>query len=156
MGRNTWDAVLASSPLNATAGAVTSKGYQFNSNNVVKEHSWDGPPAMVKLDQSILAQPGFVDLTGMVVGRLKVLGMLARNKAGSNGALWVCRCSCGKYVGRRSKPLKQGVTDRCDDCNYTAHLAWAAAGGVARERAEAPEARKWSTPQPNADEGDGK
>lgn len=43
MSRDHWDAILASSPLNATASAVTGKGYEYQSTAVISEMRWDGP-----------------------------------------------------------------------------------------------------------------
>lgn len=143
MSKDHWDAILASAPLNATAGAVTSQSSYEGTEKEVQERSWDGPPALLALPKWVSAQPGFVDLTGRTIGRLKVLGMLAQKASESERGLWVCRCACGRYVGRKAKALKLGTTDRCDECNYTAHLTWAASTEQARKRAESDEARKW-------------
>lgn len=137
MSKNTWDAVLASAPLNATAGAVTSKGYEYKPAVVVTETRWDGPPSMVRHVVDDLHP----DLTGRVVGRLTVIGKLAWRPNGDT--MWVCRCACGIYVGRRSKSLKAGKGGQCNECNHTAHLRWLSSNNRSREHAESEKARKW-------------
>ena len=143
MSKNHWDAILASSPLNATAGAVTSKGYQYepdiNGRNI---HEWDAPPAIEPVGETHRRNASFSDLTGHVFGRLTVMGMLRDNPT-KKAALWVCRCTCGKYVGKRAKAIKSGARDRCDSCDHTAQLVIAASGNNARTRAESGKARKW-------------
>lgn len=145
MGSNRWNAILAAVPLNTTAALGASRGYRYEpdirSRNV---HDWEGPPAILALDASHLNNSHFVDLTGQVIGRLTVLGMaLDDPRRGQKGALWVCRCACGKYVGQRTKSLKAGSRDRCDDCEHNARLMSAASGNNARLRAESEQARKW-------------
>ena len=140
MSKDHWDAILASSPLNATAGRVTSKGAGFEPAIDFLERSWDAPPPLLKIAAEVLALPHFSDLTGLKVGRLVVLGMTEE----AHG-LWVCRCACGRYVGRKAASLKTGRSTKCNACNYTEQLRWQASGNRARERAEAPEARKWKT-----------
>jgi hypothetical protein len=143
MSRDHWDAILASAPLNATAGAVTSKGYQYEpeigSRNI---HEWDAPPPLMPVSDTHIRNTSFVDLTGRVIGRLTVLGMMRSDP--SQKALWVCRCACGKYIGQRARALKSGNRDRCDTCDHNAYLVQAASGNNARQRAESPEARKWT------------
>lgn len=151
-GKDHWDAILASAPLNATAGAVTGKGYGFKPAALRPEHTWLAPPPMKRDLARLALDPNFRDYTGLKSGRLTVLGMAEDNadQTGNKGALWVCRCACGKYVGRRGKGLRTGKTTACNECNYTDHLRWSASSGQARKRAEAPEARKWLTPEEQA------
>lgn len=55
--------------------------------------------------------PRHVDLTGLRVGRLTVVGVSAvRNKR------WVCRCACGMYTHRTSAALKKGIAAPCTQC----------------------------------------
>lgn len=146
MSKNTWDAVLASSPLNATAATVTSKGYDYSPPVTFSETVWDAPPPMTPVGRMHLANASFVDLTGRRVGRLTVLGIARDNHraSGSGGGLWVCRCSCGRYVGRRAKSLKAASAEAmCNECDYTRKLREAASGDRARQRAESEKARKW-------------
>lgn len=140
MSKNTWDAVLASSPLNATAATVTGKGYQYTPDVTIANAEWDAPPALGPANRAALGNPSFVDLTGISFGRLTVLGLLA----GKSGT-WVCRCKCGKYLTRKAKAIRNpnNAGDRCTTCRHVAFLAKSASGNNARRRAESPEARKW-------------
>jgi hypothetical protein len=148
MSRDHWDAILASAPLNATAGKVTGKGEALKPATAFHETVWDAPPPMVRIGPAHFNNRSFADLTGLRVGRLLVIGVAAE------GNRWVCRCACGSYVGRRAGPLKTGKTTMCDACNYTEKLRWQASGANARQRAEAPEARKWKTTEEVAAEKD--
>lgn len=142
MSKDHWDAILASTPLNATAGRVTSGGIHYEQASPVTEVSWDAPPPM-KAVTKYLERPGFIDLTGHQFGRLRVVGMSADDSK-DKGALWVCRCVCGRYVGRRTSRLKKVDSEAmCNVCNNTAQLRYAASGDNARQRAEGEEARKW-------------
>lgn len=141
MSRDHWDAILASAPLNATAGRVTAKGWEYTPDIAASAQEWDGPPEIVRPSETHLRNPCFVDLTGVKYGRLVVLGMM--QETSGNSALWVCRCACGKYVGRRAKAIKTQKGDRCVGCDHTRHLAEAASGNNARTRAESEAARKW-------------
>jgi hypothetical protein len=146
MSRDHWDAILASAPLNATAAAVTSRSSGIRPLQALSpEHSWEAPPRLATISAALRADPGFVDLTGRRVGRLLVLGLV--DGAGKNGAMWACRCACGRYVGRKTKNLKGGTAIGCNECTYTDKLRKDASGNNARQRAESPEARKWKTPE---------
>jgi hypothetical protein len=148
MGKDRWDAILASTPLNATAGAVTSKGYQYTPDKLINQLEWDAPPQMVAVNKTHRRNPSFTDFTGLKYGRLTVLGMIKDTSASGNaGAQWVCRCACGKYVARRAKAVrKASPDDRCSICQHNAYLVRSASGDHARRRAESDKARKW---QPN-------
>jgi hypothetical protein len=136
MGRDHWDAILASAPLNATAGAVTSRsGVQGPQGAKVTTAEWDAPPPYVKFQ----AASQNVNLLGHRFGRLTVTGYLGEGK-------WCCRCTCGTYVSRRQKAAlnpANAETDRCTQCRHTAFLARSASGEHARIRAESEKARKW-------------
>jgi hypothetical protein len=55
-----------------------------------------------------------VDLTGMVFGRLTVLGLDRREKATRGTRIyWKCLCSCGKEITTRGENLKNGSTKSC-------------------------------------------
>lgn len=143
MSKDHWDAVLASAPFNATAGRVTSKGYAYTPDVEVTAPEWEAPPLIAKPRSTHFNNPDFTDFTGKSYGRITVLGMFAGGHT-RDKALWVCRCSCGRYVGRRAKALKRASPDdRCTLCRHTAHLVQAASGDNARHRAESEKARKW-------------
>jgi hypothetical protein len=146
MARDHWDAILASSPLNATAGAVTGKGVHFEPTEMTEETTWDAPPPLIAIPKERRELPTFVDLTGKRIGRLTVLGMVETGR-------WACRCVCGRYIARKGRGiLKQGDEAMCNACNYTTHLRFNASGNRARERAESEKARKW-TPAEADEEG---
>lgn len=129
MSRNTWDAVLASTPLNTTAARVTSKGFQYQVTAKFSEQSWDAPPPLVRITRKLTANASFTDFTGRRVGRLTVIGLAA-------DGVWVCRCSCGRYVGRRAKGIKKNSAEAmCNHCDYARKLRENASGDAARERA---------------------
>lgn len=150
MSKDHWDAILASAPLNATAGAVVGKGVHFEPapDQPFTAFEWDVPPPLKSPELLRKREPNFVDFTGTRFGRLLVIGLAADSHDttvdGSRGALWVCRCACGRYAGRRARSIKKASPDaRCDHCNYTKRLRDAASGDNARRRAESDEARKW-------------
>ena len=145
MSKNTWDAVLASAPLNATAGRVTAKGEEFVPQEMNTGHCWEDLPELREITAAIRQSEGFLDLTGQSFGRLTVVGLLAENTLGK-GSIWVCRCKCGRYSGNRGKTLKAGKRDRCDHCDHTQRLALFASGDNARRRASDVERRRWQLP----------
>lgn len=151
-GKDHWDAILASAPLNATAGSVTGKGYVYEPAKKVTHLEWDVPPPLVPVGRQHARNPSFTDFTGHRYGRLTVLGMIRDTSvSGDSGAQWVCRCACGKYVARRAKSVrKANPDDRCSLCQHAAFLVRAASGDNARKRAESPKARKWRTAEEEA------
>jgi len=54
---------------------------------------------------------GKLDLTGMVFGRLTILGKVESNSQGKS--LWHCKCSCGKLANVRIDRLTSGRTKSC-------------------------------------------
>lgn len=118
MGRDTWDAVLASTPLNATAGSVTSKGYAYEPNlKPGAPEEFDAPPKSPPIPKNT------PDLSGTRFGRLTVVRYHVKRNAHGSG--WLCRCDCGTYVIRRNKSIKNptNTEDRCRQCRNTAFLA---------------------------------
>lgn len=135
MGRDHWDAILASTPLNRTAGVVTgSSASNFTSEVPLPSNFWPDVPAMRKVPLN------GVDLTGLKVGRLTVVGLLDRSAKG-NGALWVCRCACGAYTGRKAKGLQAGAIEHhppsymCEQCFRTHVIRYRGSAEAARNRA---------------------
>ncbi|WP_207285199.1 hypothetical protein [Pseudomonas sp. FW300-N2A2] len=99
-------------PANATASRVMAKGIHFEYKANESSSDSDLPLATREIDEALTANPSFVNLTGMVVGRLKVVGLSTKNRR------WVCRCSCGRYVLRKALALTSGTTAGapCDQC----------------------------------------
>ena len=100
-------------PVNKTAALVVSNGfsYQFNTNPLVPES--EVPHPLREITETQTKSKGFADLTGLVQGRITVLGLSEKRR------MWACRCSCGVYVLRSSKSLKKNKThpDMCNQCD---------------------------------------
>jgi len=47
------------------------------------------------------------NLSGMGFSGLEVIGYASKYKPTRSGSPWVCRCICGRYEIRRSRPLKR-------------------------------------------------
>lgn len=116
-------------PIDSTAARVVSqKGEKWAPS--IKEDSThyrseNGAPKLRPVNR------GHFDLTGLVVGRLTVLGLSAEVKSGrqrsnGKGARWAVRCSCGAYEHRTAKALKAAQADEkralCTHCNYTEQM----------------------------------
>lgn len=60
----------------------------------------------------------FIDLTGKVFGKLKVLKRVENyiQKNGRNRVVYLCRCECGEETKVRGENLKDGSSTRCWSC----------------------------------------
>lgn len=79
---------------------------------------WDECPTIRFIRDIERKAPGFIDHTGTRLGRLTVLGR-AMKYAGNafGGALWICRCDCGRFVARRHKAILKSAPDNaCSQC----------------------------------------
>lgn len=117
--KNTFDAILASAPANATAARVTSKGTHFTPKMNEANHiaHWDAPPKMRKVDTST----GAPNLVGAKFGRFTVVGCLDDTNGASRKEIpikWVVRCACGDYEVRTSRAVRNPANseDRCRVC----------------------------------------
>lgn len=125
-----FDTVAPLMPFDRTASQVTGKGEHFHwePSNPDKMHSRD-PIASRGPNAKERKAPGFLDLTGSAIGRLKVIGIAAELKT-CNGQNWVLRCVCGSYETRKAKYIKSciagdtphGGEPMCDSCGYTRRL----------------------------------
>ena len=74
------------------------------------------------------------DLTGMVFGRLTVLGRSTRRspRGGRTTPMWECRCACGNLTYKATDTLTNSDESMCKDCNGVvgAEMARKAAGFV--------------------------
>jgi len=62
----------------------------------------------------------FIDETGNLYGRLKVLRRGPNNSRGA--VMWVCRCECGVEVTVHGTNLRRGRTKSCGPCGtYRTH-----------------------------------
>jgi hypothetical protein len=100
-----FDAVAPLLPGDRVAGRVSGKGEHFewvvDSHNV---HS-DMPIRLRQATPRERMSPTYIDLTGVVIGRLTVLGIAAASP--QDKKRWVVRCKCGGYEQRRSKFIKR-------------------------------------------------
>lgn len=71
------------------------------------------------LKKEILSEKNTIDLTGKRFGNLTVIEKSNNDK--SDGALWKCRCDCGKEITTRSTYLLSGDTKSCG-CRKTQSL----------------------------------
>ena len=106
---------FTSKPVNATASRVMSRGEECpiekkykNLDNVVYQE--ECPP----IEQYI--GPDDHNLTGHRYQKLTVVGYGGKATGNSGYAKWVCKCSCGIFVIRRSKTLKRLPDNCCDRC----------------------------------------
>lgn len=100
-------------PVNGTAARVMARGEHF----AYTPHPGSGDSDLPLPTKAVTADhrnnPDFVDLTGRVVGRLKVVGLSAIKQG-----RWVCWCACGSYTLRKAQGLKDEtvVSAPCDQC----------------------------------------
>lgn len=119
-----WDTLAASSPVNAGAARSAFGGGAVYREPTEKfsEKFWTAPPPL--RPQSMLR--GIVNLTGLRVGRLTVVGVLDAPSRSRHRATWVCRCTCGGYCGRWARSLTSPATDprtvMCQRCAYVQRL----------------------------------
>jgi len=64
--------------------------------------------------------PRVRDISGMVFGRLKVVGYGGRK---GKAILWVCQCQCGKKTRARLDHMKSGKTKSCGCLNLESQAA---------------------------------
>ncbi|AUR89712.1 hypothetical protein NVP1131O_43 [Vibrio phage 1.131.O._10N.222.49.A8] len=110
-------------PINKTAAMVVSGGAHWEANVKGNNGHYDSKnpiPIQKSPDNT-----NFIDYTGVRVGRLIVIG-LAHNsiaqKKQSTGQAWVCRCDCGNYTIRRSRPIKRGIKMCCGECEALLYI----------------------------------
>lgn len=105
-----WDRVITSSPINADAAKAASGGgeqpREFKSSSSLTSRT--PLPMLASITSGI-------DYTGHKRGRLTVVGLLDKRKAGvsGEGGRWVVRCACGLYEVRRAAFLLRGDEADC-------------------------------------------
>ncbi|WP_084398303.1 hypothetical protein [Henriciella aquimarina] len=140
-----WDAVLASSPLNREAATVTSESREehgFWRENCDQYHQ-DAPHELMSGERLAARQtaPTFSDLTGQRFNRFVVRGIAELQTKQKGNPLWAVRCDCGAYTLRRSKALRCGDHDRqmCAVCDHLNEIRRGKVPGIDnsnRKRAE--------------------
>jgi hypothetical protein len=122
--KDSFDRVLSSRPVNRTAAIVVgSKGDHWNAKVPSYHMHSDTPLPIIPMSKADLMNPEYVDLSGTMYGRLKVIGYYGNKR-------WVVRCSCGAYEVRRAKAIKSPVKDvfrepMCAKCDYTVKISTA-------------------------------
>lgn len=124
MKGSSWDKVVSSAPINKDAAiARDGSGTSWTPERTleptfVRSHA----PIPIKRRKETWG----VDLTGMKVGKLTVLGVADfPGRSQKSLAAWVVRCVCGYYETRKAKTLrKPGYADKaaCSECHYVAEL----------------------------------
>lgn len=114
-----WDKLAVSTPLNATAGRVTStsRGLQPAGPRAAETYLvWKTAPQTTAVPR--LTE----DLTGRQIGRLTVAGYLGN--MGTDKGKWLVRCSCGDFEVRNSKAVKNPANsaDACKQCRHVEFL----------------------------------
>lgn len=119
---STFNKILSSTPINSLAARQVQKGIHFEPDTKLSGFHSD-IPEIVEIPRATKKSPYFVDLTGVTIGRITVLGLM-KKKSKNTPAAWVCRCVCGSYSQHKSKTLKSCIesgneTDiACPSCIY--------------------------------------
>lgn len=120
--KNTFDAILASVPLNSTAAKVTSHGEHWRPEKPIPPHiqHWDAPPPMKPFD----GNPVHTDFTGKKFGRFTVVGVLNLPGGKNRGMRWVVKCNCGDYEVRATQAIRLAVSSAlpADTANYRCYV----------------------------------
>lgn len=137
MRTTNYDAVVASAPLNVTAAVVRDGVGEIWDPEVTDGRTHSANPLPI-----LPCEPGMRDLTGLVVGRLTVMGFHGRRK--KSNRFWSVRCVCGAYEARNERKL---LEDRPADyapleCAKCEHFH------DAQERAKAAVTGRWPNGTP--------
>jgi hypothetical protein len=117
----TWDRLLASAPIDKKAAlAVARSAEQMPKGSPYPRFEIGELPPLVRFR----ARNGTEDLSGESFGRIRVIGFIGPLGNGRHAKhLWLIRCVCGVYEGRRYETLKKRRDDTmCWDCNHTETL----------------------------------
>lgn len=99
-------------PPKRKGSAEGKKGDNADSRKIVPEEMYDEPPETFPLTR------GAKDITGLRRGSLTAVGYLRKSR--KRGAVWLCKCDCGKYVVRRGLNFYNNKDDY-DACTYCRH-----------------------------------
>lgn len=99
-------------PVNKIALRVLGSGVNFEFKNTEPHREESLTPFPITWGRFPFSD-GFINLKGRQVGRLTVIGW------NDDNGRWVCRCSCGTYVYRKSKAIKNSKNkiDACYQCH---------------------------------------
>lgn len=119
MPKSIWNRVVESKPIDQKAKSIArSGGIHYEPPPPSDGHRWFADcPAKVPIPACILKQPDFSDLTGTVIGDMRVIGW------GGPGNGWICRCVCGRFEYKSRKgvlrPDPSSSAACCIVCNNT-------------------------------------
>ncbi len=104
-------------PIDRVAARVLKEGEHYEPRRIPNKFS-----LLYHSETPLPIRPTPVDapkLVGITFGRLSVIGLHAT----VNG-LWVVRCTCGNYEGRRTKAIlnPKNKYDRCAKCEHLRHI----------------------------------
>ena len=120
------DKIITSTPLNSTAARVTGKGvhYEYQLKPAPEHVRASVNPLPTAIPAGTEAQKALASVVGQVFGRWRVIGYAAKQSKQKDGALYVVKCSCGRYEHRRMKAIKRAFEtgDRCTDCQNLAFI----------------------------------
>lgn len=116
----TFEKIAASTPRNATAASVTSRGTHYEPVVDLANHQhFDTPPATTPILSESIGTCG--DLIGRRFGRFTVIGLAAEGPPNpKKKARWVVRCACGDYEYRKAKSIRNPANsdDMCQKCRH--------------------------------------
>lgn len=105
-------------PANKTAALVIGKGVRYESPKKIQTIENENILSIRPATKAEIKNPGFKDVSGARIGRLKVIGLYR------GGSGWVCRCDCGTYCVRKAKSIlnENNKQDRCEECRHQLYL----------------------------------
>ena len=130
-----YDEVAAAVPVNRGALAVTrNTAANEHFEHEHKEHPtllhWENCPKLIPISE--IKHPYGRALAQRICGihkfgRMTVVGLFAERVELANQqipAIWVCRCTCGCYEGRRHRAIfnPENKDDMCRNCRHLEHI----------------------------------
>lgn len=115
-----FDRIASSAPLNRDASVVRDgSGDLWEAKIPETVNRWIAPPPIKSLASlGEIGQAMARELIGRRCGRLTVLGIWAETNPKKN-SVWVVRCDCGYYEGRKAKALRGAFAHQlaCTACD---------------------------------------
>jgi hypothetical protein len=118
------DRIVTSVPLNKTVARVMGRGVHYEpEHKPAATYVQSEDPLPVKDGAPFRGVNTYDALIGKQFGRWRVIG-LADPQPKSRVAVWVVKCSCGRYNHRRAKQIKRAAEtgDCCHECQNLARI----------------------------------
>lgn len=96
-------------PIDKVAARVIGDGEHFVGKYAPSEWRSEFPLAVASIAYG--APDWMKSLTGKKCGDLTVIHYVGDGK-------WLCRCVCGYYVQRKTKAVRKGAFNQCQECHY--------------------------------------